>query len=371
MVLLAVTLAGCARDQQATRSERRPQEPVPPLPYATKDVQFINQRVGNVLAGTLTLPDSRGPHPAVCLISGSGPQDRDETVADHKPFLIMADYLTRQGLAVLRYDDRGVGQSTGNFAAATMKDFASDAQAAVQYLRTLPMIDEDRIALIGHSEGGLVAPLVSLSLPDQVACMVLLASPGVNGEQILYLQDAAMARARGEDEEAIARSRERKRIMFDVIKQESDPLKAAAAIRQALNESLLTEAELAELKQSGLQLEDLVNQQIRLLNNDATRFFLVYDPIPTLKRIHVPVLALFGEKDLQVPSQSNAEMVASALATGDCPDHLVRTLDGLNHLFQTAETGLPENYQSIRETMAPMALRQIADWLRERLIAAE
>jgi len=366
---IAVVGGGCTGRGVTTQSQGSAQ--VPPVAFLSENVRFTNAIAQIELAGTLTLPVSKGPHPAVALITGSGPQDRDETIAGHKPFLVLAEYLASRGIAVLRYDDRGVGESTGNFAAATVHDFASDAGAAVEFLRKRGEIDRRRIGLAGHSEGGIVAPMASLALPGQVSFLVLLASPGVNGEQIFYLQDAAEQRARGVDAATIERNRGRKEQMFTVLKEEPDLAQAASRIRKAMESVELTSQEKADLERSGRSVDRMVNQQIRFLNTQPMRVFLTNDPLAALNRVTVPVLALIGEKDLQVPPKENLPLIEGALAKGRCPRYSVRELPGLNHLFQTSETGLPRDYAKIKETMSPVALTAIGDWIHREVIAAK
>ena len=301
------------------------------------------------------------------LVSGSGPQDRNEQVAGHKPFLILADHLTRQGIAVLRYDDRGVGESTGDFGSATIQDFVTDAESAVRFLQSRKEVDGERIGLIGHSEGGLVIPLVASRIPEHVSFLVLMAAPGIPGEQIFYLQDAAEARARGVDEGTIERSRSRKQQIFSILKNEPSIELARKELQRTMRAMELTAEEEAQMQASGVDLEMAINQQIQLLNNAATRFFLVHDPIPILSKTTVPVLAITGALDLQVPPAENLIPIKTALSEGPCPHFLVKELPSLNHLFQTSTTGLPSNYAQISETMAPAALKTISDWILETI----
>ncbi len=274
---------------------QRPQEPKEPYPYDVAEVTFENAAAGITLAGTLTMPRSEGPFPAVVLISGSGPQDRDEALLGHRPFLVLADYLTRQGIAVLRLDDRGVGQSTGSFATATTEDFAGDALAGVAYLKGRSEIDPAKIGLAGHSEGGLVAPMVAVQAPD-VAFIVLMAGPGLTGEEILYLQGALIFEANGASEEAITRNRRQQERLFEVLKQELDSAAAAQQLRAIMKETL--DAMSDEEKQAAgipeADVETLLDGQIRQLNTPWFRYFLTYDPVPTLQKVTCPVLAVNG-----------------------------------------------------------------------------
>lgn len=346
---------------------RRPQEPTGPLPYDTREVRFRNEPDGIELAGTLTIPRLPGPYPAAVLISGSGPQDRDETAFGHRPFLVLSDYLTRQGIAVLRYDDRGVGGSTGDFGAATTEDFARDARAAVAYLRGLDDVRFSQIGLVGHSEGGLVAPIAARTAPGEVAFLVLIAAPGIDGEQILFLQDSLIAAAGGATPDEIARSRERKALIFDVLKSAPDREDASRALEEAMRGLVLTDQEQSELREAGISIDDLIAQQIQQINSPWFRFFLTYDPLPALREIEVPVLAITGEKDLQVPPGENLPPIEEALAKGRSKRFLVREVRGLNHLMQTAETGIPREYSTIEETFAPVALQLIGNWIRQEM----
>ena len=343
------------RTSEAPAPPERPQEPQPPFPYEAEDVAFPNEADGVALAGTLTLPDAADVHAAVVLISGSGPQDRDETVAGHRPFLVLADHLTRRGIAVLRYDDRGVAASTGDFAQATTEDFARDAEAAVAYLQSRPEIDADRIGLIGHSEGGLVAPMVAARSGD-VAFLVLLAPSGVTGEEIFYAQKELIEKAGGASDRAVQDGRLMQERLFAMLKRDADSAQVAADVRRILEES-------------GLPPE-AVEAQAEWVTSPWFRYFLTYDPAPALEEVDVPVLALFGEKDLQVPAETNRAAIEAALERGGNEAFTTDVLDDLNHLFQTSETGSPSEYARIEETMAPAALETIADWIREQVGAA-
>jgi len=340
----------------------RPQEPKTPYPYDEKEVVYENKKAGVKLAGTLTLPRSDGPFPAVLLITGSGPQDRNETVFGHHPFLVLADYLTRQGIAVLRVDDRGVGKSTGSFAKATSEDFAGDVLAGVEYLKSLKEINPKQIGLLGHSEGGLIAPMVAAKTPD-VSFIVMMAGTGLTGEQILYLQSALIQKASGTSDEAIARDRKLREQMFAVVKEEQDSAAIDKKLRIVLTDALAKMSE-KEKQEMGYSPE-LLDMTVKQMLSPWLRFFLTYDPKPALMKVKCPVLAINGEKDLQVPPKENLRAIEEALKAGGNKDYTVKELPGLNHLFQTSATGSPMEYSKIEETISPAALTVIGDWIIE------
>ena len=325
-----------------------PQDPEPPYPYRIEEVRFENPDAGISLSGALTLPREGDPFPAAVLISGSGSQDRNQQIFNHRPFLVIADFLTRRGFAVLRFDDRGVGGSEGDPRVATSEDFAGDAWAAFQFLLRRPDIDHAAIGFIGHSEGGIIAPLVAAEHPE-AAFLVLLAGPGIPGDELISSQSRAILRASGIAEQQIAVIDERDRRIRDIAKNEPDDEKAAEAIR-AILESL------------GMEDSQIQNTLGNLLS-PWYRFFLGYDPSPALRQVACPVLALNGSLDLQVPADENLAAIEKALREGGNPDVTARKLDGLNHLFQHAEMGLPAEYPRIEETFAPEALELIAQWM--------
>jgi len=347
----------------AAAAVNRPQTPKPPFPYDDETVRIENpQAKGVTLAGTLTLPHNVRPAPAVLLISGSGPQDRDEFLLSHRPFAVLADHLARQGIAVLRCDDRGVGESTGDFAAATTRDFASDAAAALAWLRTRPEIAANRIGLIGHSEGGLIAPIVAAEPSHGVAFMVLMAGLGVPGEEIIMLQGDLLSRAAGEPEPAIAAERKVRAEIFAVLKSEPDQEMAAQKLKPIIRAKL--EQVPPAQRGSDDQLDQLVQSRIDACNTAWFRFFLTYDPRPGLARVTCPVLALNGEKDLQVDPKQNLPEIVKALKAGGNRNVTTIELPGLNHLFQSCTTGSSNEYGSIEETLNPAAMKAISDWLK-------
>jgi pimeloyl-ACP methyl ester carboxylesterase len=356
-----------SRTEEAVEGPARPQEPESPLPYESQAVVYPNGAAGNQLAGTLTIPGGAGPHAAVVLISGSGPQDRNETVMGHRPFLVLSDHLTRRGIAVLRFDDRGVGESTGDFATATSEDFATDVLAGVSYLLTRDDIDNGKIGLIGHSEGGLVAPLVAVQ-SDDVAFVILMAGPAVTGEEIILEQSVLISRAAGRSEADIEDDLAVNREVFEIVKQEPD-LEVAAQRLEELLRAATAEMSPQEKEAAGITEENMeaqIQSQIRQANTPWVRFFLVYDPAPTLAMLRVPVLAINGELDLQVPPKQNLPVMRQIFEESGHPDFTVTELSGLNHLFQTANTGAPSEYVGIEETISPVALQLMSDWILER-----
>ena len=332
---------------------RRPQNPTKPFPYAEEQISFPAS-AGATLAATLTIPPGAGPFPAAVLIAGSGPTDRDESLAGHKPFLVLADLLTRKGIAVLRYDKRGVAQSTGDFAASTMDDFTQDEQAALQYLKSRKEVDAKRLGIIGHSEGGILAALAATHSND-VNWLVLLASPATSGEKTLLRQSELIARTGGLPEEQITRSLE-----FD--------RKAYAAVREEKDTAALTRRLTALVDQSGLSAAmppAAVQAQIRTMTSPWFRQFLDYDPAPGYEKIKCPVLAMNGTRDLQVDSAENVPLLRKAFESSGNKDVTIVEVDGVNHLFQTAQSGSPALYGAIEETMSPEVQTAIANWVTQ------
>lgn len=335
----------------------RPQEPHPPFPYTSTDVTFPGGASGVMLAGTLTTPPGAGPFPAVVLIAGSGRVDRDETGFGHKIFLLLTDTLTRRGIAVLRYDKRGVEKSTGSYALATTKNFAADADAAVNFLKTQTVIDPKRTGLLGHSEGGVIAPLVASEHPADIAFVVLLAGPGMNGEKILLAQQVLTGKAEGASDADIQQNAVASKKVFDLDAHE--PPAVVQAIAQKMILAALTPK---EKKEVGDPVQ-YAQKQIRPLLSPWFRYFLTYEPKLALQKTRCPVLALDGSKDVQVPPAEDLALIGEALLRGGNVNVTIQELPNLNHLFQTCRTGSPSEYAKITETMAPSVLAIIGDWV--------
>jgi pimeloyl-ACP methyl ester carboxylesterase len=342
----------------------RPQTPKKPFPYREEEVTYENTKGGVTLAGTLTLPEGGGPFPAALLITGSGGQDRDETIFNHKPFLVIADYLTRRGIAVLRVDDRGIGGSTGNLGASTTDDLAGDVLTGVAFLKEREEVDPARIGLIGHSEGGIIAPIAAARSSD-VAFIVLLAGTGLTGEEILYMQGELIARASGVSEEEIKKNLEQSRRIYGVLKSGKDKEAMRTELRRMYDEDLAGISE-EEREKMGTS-DEAFEAQVKQILSDWFLYFLTYDPRPVLQKVTCPVLALNGEKDLQVPPKENLAEIGKALKAGGNRDVTLKEMPGLNHLFQTAETGAVGEYGTIEETISPEVLELVGDWILERV----
>ncbi len=366
------TQGGATLDLVLTRDESlsvepvkapvRPQTPMAPFPYLVEGVLIGNESDGVQLAGTLTVPRTNHPCPAVVLISGSGPQDRDETLLDHKPFWVIADHLSRHGIAVLRFDDRGTGASTGDFSAATSENFANDVEAAFEYLTRDTRIAKNSVGLLGHSEGGMIAPMVAARRND-VAFAILLAGTGVNGKEILLSQGQLILQAEGvTDENLLNTQRVTQLALIDTVLEAAadatqDELTAAAIKRltESLPKESLPEDNLTETVSAGIQR----------MHSPWFRFFLTYEPATILQRVKCPVLALNGEKDVQVDPRLNLPAIHAALEKGGNTNFRTVEFPAMNHLFQSCTTGGLSEYQMIEETISLTVLETITDWITE------
>jgi pimeloyl-ACP methyl ester carboxylesterase len=347
---------------QAVR--QRPQEPVKPYPYSAEEIKFANASAGVTLAGTFTKPSKGSKFPAVILITGSGPQNRDSEIMGHKPFLVLADELTRRGIAVLRVDDRGVGGSTSTVSPATSEDFAADVLAGLAYLKTRRDVDKRHIGLIGHSEGGLIAPMAAAKSKD-VAFIVLLAGPGVRGADLLAKQRDALLAARGVPESTRALANRLPQRLTDIAVQASDEAAALAAFDKFWADMIKSSLGAASESQSKIldAQAEAARTQLKQMTSPWMHFFLTYDPAPTLQSLKVPVLAINGTLDTQVVATQNLPAIEAALKAGGNRDYKIETLTGLNHLFQSAKTGAPSEYIEIEETINPGALEAVGNWV--------
>ena len=338
----------------------RPQTPQAPFPYQSEDVKFTNTLDNVTLAGTLTIPEGEGPFPAAILISGSGSQDRDETIFDHKPFWVISDYLSRRGVAVLRFDDRGFGESTGVeiLSKSTSEDFARDVAAGLQFLSQRPEIASRKIGLIGHSEGGIIAPIVA-SQNDDVAFIISMAGTGVNGGKILISQIRAAQEAAGVDSKMVNAMTRLTTALVDKVYDD-----------QVLNEEAVTQITQEITDGSDEETTAYVTAQsaglLKLVDRDWSRFFINHDPAGTWRKVTCPVLVLNGDKDLQVLADLNLPAIEAALKQGGNTQFVVKKLTNLNHLFQeTQGPGLATEYGQLEQTISPEALNSMQEWLEK------
>ena len=325
----------------------RPQNPVKPYPYREEEVTYKNTKADIQLAATITIPSGKGPFPAVLLICGSGPHDRDESLMGHKPFLVLADYLTRHGIIVLRADKRGVGKSGGDYSQAIMADFASDAEAGVEYLKARSEVDPGHIGLIGHSEGGVVAPMASVHNSD-VAFVVMMAGMGVRGDLLLAEQQKLIEQSAGKSPAEIEKDSATQQAIFAILGKEEDESTRDKDLKAAL---------------AGSVPEAQIGMQVKVLTSPWFRDFVKHDPAVTLSKLTRPVLVLNGEKDLQVPPGQNLPAIRKALEASGNKNFEIVELPGLNHLFQNAKTGAISEYAEIEETMSPVALERMSNWI--------
>lgn len=343
---------------------KRPQEPEGPFPYSAHEVTFPSAAGEVTLAGTLLIPEGGGPFPAVAFVSGSGAQDRDEALMGHKPFLVIADFLARRGIASLRFDDRGMGESTGDHVGSTIQEFAGDVDGAVAFLASRSEIDHRAIGVLGHSEGGVTGPMAAVG-DSEIDFLVLLAPPAVPLPSLLARQGRDVLRLQGVDDELIDRLLASQAEDLALVADESldaEELEKRLRARAQAYEEEFNQGELARL---GVN-EQTLESGIRVSTTPWFRSLVRVDPAEHLREIDVPVLALFGERDVQVAAEENAAALRKALAAGGNPEVDVRILPGLNHLFQTAVTGGVEEYGAIEETIAPAALEAIGDWIEAR-----
>lgn len=340
-------------------SAKRYQEPQKPYPYITEEVYFKNEEQNIELAGTLSLPEKKGKFPAVILITGSGPQNRDEEIMGHKPFLVISDYLTRQGIAVLRYDDRGVCQSGGRFLGSTTADFSTDALAAFDFLKDHKEIDSQKIGLLGHSEGGLVA-IMSAAANEDIAFIILLASPGVDGGNLLLKQQEKIGMASGVSEDYLKINKKINEQAYEIIRQEKDSVNLRNRLQNYFEKALRDNPEWNSARNQGIEDAAFIQSLLNIYSDRWMRFYIGYDPDEDLKKISCPVIALNGSKDLQVDARQNLSALKEALENSNKKNFFAELKD-LNHLFQESSTGLPAEYGTIEQTISPVVLELLKE----------
>jgi alpha/beta superfamily hydrolase len=347
-------------------SGKRPQEPKKPYAYFSEDVTFLNEEANIRLSGTLTLPSKGKNHPVVILITGSGAQNRDEEIFGHKPFLVISDHFTKNGIAVLRFDDRGFGRSTGNFKTATSLDFSYDVESAVEYLKTRKEINKNQIGLVGHSEGGIVAPLVASRSKD-IGFIILLAAPAIRLDSVLLMQDELIARILGVSETEIKKIKQRNSEIYALVGKSTDLRLLKADLSKLAKEKNILDAP-AQLMPPKMTKEQFISAQLENLSSPWFQYVMKYDPGSTLKKVRCPVLAINGEKDVQVPPKENLQTINDILKRAGNEKVTTKELAGLNHLFQECDNGSPLEYQTIEQTFSPVALVLMSEWIRKQTV---
>ncbi|HUM65935.1 MAG TPA: CocE/NonD family hydrolase [Chitinophagaceae bacterium] len=346
-------------------ARERPQNPKAPFPYRSEDVFYDSKTAGVKLAATITIPEGKGPFPSILLISGSGPQNRDEELLGHKPFAVLADYLTRKGYIVLRVDDRGIGKSTGDFATATSADFASDANGGIDYLLTRPEVNKKKIGIMGHSEGGMIAPMIAASRKD-IDFIVMMAGPGVKIIEMMAAQNAAVLRSAGISDAASTAYTDFYREVVKTILSSPDTAAAIESGRKVLQNwvSKTPDSLVAQLGISHANVqEQMISSMVQQISTPWFRYFFNHDPQPNLQKLRCKVLAINGSRDVQVVSQQNLSGIEQAFKKSKLKTYEIKELPGLNHLFQTCNKCTLQEYEELEETFSPVALDFIGNWL--------
>ncbi len=354
---------------EAAKKTEKPQTPRPPFPYKSEDITYTNENASLEFGATITIPPGKGPFPAAIMITGSGPQNRDEEIMGHKPFAVIADYLTRMGFVILRTDDRGVGESTGNFREATSADFALDAEAGIRYLLSRPEVNKKKIGIIGHSEGGMIAPMVASGRND-IAFVVLMAAPGIPIRELMTEQNTAILKSAGLGEKSVSAYSKLYAEMLNKVMASSDSAKVIQDLYQsAVAWADTTDAETVkelELDQD-VKKRELASAIGGAMISPWFRYFLSYDPAPNLRKLRTSVLAINGARDIQVVSSSNLAGISSALRKSKSKNVEIKELPGLNHLFQRCSDCTVIEYSRLEETISPDALKLIGDWLEKNV----
>lgn len=348
------------RSDVELKAANRPQNPLGPFDYLEEDVSFENKVEKFNLSGTLTYPKGKGPFPAVILVSGSGPQDRNEEISNHKPFWIIADYLTNQGFAVLRYDDRGTAQSEGNFSTATSVELAQDAESALDYLKSNPKINSSKITVAGHSEGAMLAVILAARRKD-IHSIALLAGPGIQGGDLLLLQQYLINKANGVPDKSNKAMQRFNRKIYKIVTNQSNVTDSKPIIEKEIRKALKNTKD--EDLTGYSSKEQLIQESLNNLCNPWMFYFIKYDPKKDLEKVNCHVLALNGSKDLQVPPKENLGAMQKYVPKSD-KVQVFRELPNLNHLFQECETGNPQEYGIIEQTIQPEVLKILGDWLK-------
>ena len=325
----------------------RPQTPKAPYSYDTVEVTFKNAYDGTALAGTISKPKGKGPYPAVALVTGSGPQDRDETIENHKPFKVIADYLSKQGIVVLRYDDRGIGKSSGDFNSSTTGDFSKDALAALAFLKKQPQVDSSKIGIIGHSEGGLIAMLLAGQQVDDLSFIVSLAGPAIAMDSLMLLQAGLVGKSLGVEMSSTELARIKRN--YAIVASDLNDVDALKAIRENMKAVKGTNS-------------PAFNLELASMLTPWYRYFMRINPIPFIQDISIPVFGAYGSHDIQVPMGVNMESLSDNLPANS--RNSLKGYEGLNHLFQQSKTGSIAEYGELTESFNETVLADIVRWIK-------
>ena len=348
LLVLVISFSGCKKEKTYENS-------------ISENITFKNIEDNITLSGTLSIPSKDGTFPAVVLISGNGEHNRNEEFGNFKPLLDISNYLTERGIAVLRYDKRGVEESTGNYDSANSFDFANDVTSAIDYLLTRKEVNKKKIGLIGHSEGGLIAPIVA-SQSSNVAFIVSLAGPSSSGDKILLSQQKAIALAKGTDKSEVEKNQKLNRDAFEIVKRYKDK----DTLRKKMTEYIEKVSLNVPDKPENMTYDEYVNAQVNGILRPWMVNFLRYNSEKYIEQVQVPVLALNGTKDLQVLASENLPEWKRILENSGNKNVTVKELQNLNHLFQTCETGLPDEYEKLNESFSVIAMNEISKWIKKQ-----
>jgi uncharacterized protein len=367
---IAINLVKGELETKINNAPNRPQTPVPPYPYKSIDTVYFNKDKSQQFGATLTMPNGAGPFPTILLITGSGLQNRDEEIMGHKPFAVLADFFTKKGYAVLRVDDRSIGKSTGDVKNATSADFANDASCSVDFLLTIKEVDKKKIGLLGHSEGGMIAPMVANKRKD-IAFIVMMAGVGEKVATLMTEQNEMVMLSYGIDTPSVKAYAPlyNKIITLIASSKETDDLTPAIS---KIVDNWIIKHDTAMVNKfvgsvSGGDNKKFAEQFASLNKQKWSHFFFSYDPTNDLRKLHCKVLAIDGSRDIQVKASTNLAAIKANLAKSKSPAYEVKELEGLNHLFQTCIKCTTAEYKDLEETISPVALNTIGDWLAKNI----
>jgi pimeloyl-ACP methyl ester carboxylesterase len=350
----------------------KPQTPKAPFSYESREFVYQGAKTKLTYGATLTYPKEGGKHPFIVLITGSGAQDRDEAIFDHKPFAVLADFLTKNGFAVMRVDDRGVGKSNGVFQASTTGDFALDVEEHLNFAKQLPEVDSTKMGLLGHSEGGLIAPMVA-ARNKSVAFVILMAGPGVDIPELMAAQNEMVLKSVGVSTEAIQAYLPLYKGLMKTINEASSKSEATSKSTE-LVQDWFTKTDKTIVKNttnisSEADIKTFVNPFVESLSTKWWKYFISYRPAPALEKLQIPVLAMNGSADIQVPAEANLKGIQAALKKAGNKRLTLKKFDGLNHMFQKCKACTVAEYGDLETTIEPEVLSYLQNWLENEKLS--